>query len=457
VTELDVAVIGGGFSGCAVTAQLARRAPSGMSLALFEPGTLGHGAAYGTRHAEHLLNTRVNMMSIFPDDPGHFQRWLGADSAPDTFESRSRYGVYVNATAAHALERPGFTHVRERVTSIVRRQDGAFTIVTEPGQRYVARSVALATGNPLPDDSFLPQAVRLHPGYVPDPWRFDYRQIGGHVLLIGSGLTALDVLVALDNGGHRGAVDVVSRHGRYPEVHASIAPYDVVPALDTRSAHALLRSFRRHVEDARKRGFDWRAVVDAVRQEAEAIWRRLPAGERRRFERHLRGHWERRRHRAPEAVAAVRRRYEERGRLHTYAGTLASMEGTTAVLALRDGTFARLTPDWIVNCTGLSGASGHRKNGALAALFDADLLSVAPGGLGLRADGDLAAIDGQGNRVPGLWITGPPARGSRFEATAVPELRVMAEQAAVGIIGALEKRSREAGNEQAPLGSGRYN
>jgi len=133
------------------------------------------------------------------------------------------------------------------------------------------------------------------------------------------------------------------------------------------------------------------------------------------------------------------------------------MEGTTAVLALRDGTFARLTPDWIVNCTGLSGASGHRKNGALAALFDADLLSVAPGGLGLRADGDLAAIDGQGNPVPGLWITGPPARGSRFEATAVPELRVMAEQAAVGIIGALEKRSREAGNEQAPLGSGRYN
>lgn len=445
MTNLDVAVIGGGFSGCAVTAQLARRAPAGMSLAIFEPGSLGHGAAYGTRHAEHLLNTRVGMMSLFPDDPTHFERWLGPDADPAAFESRSRYGAYVSATVLRALERPGFVHVKERVASIVRRQDGAFTVATELGTRFVAQAVVIATGNPLPDDGFLPSAVRLHPGYVADPWRFDYRQVGGHVLLIGSGLTALDVFVALENGGHRGSIDVVSRHGRYPETHAGIAPYDVVPALDTRSASALLRSFRRHVDDAARRGFDWRAVVDAVRQEAEAIWRRLPAAERRRFERHLRGQWERRRHRAPEPVAAVRRRYEERGRLRTFAGTLAAMEGTTAVLALRNGTTARLSPDWIVNCTGLSGASGHRKNAALAALFDAELLSPAPGGLGVRADAELAAVDAAGEAVPGLWIAGPPARGSRFEATAVPELRVMAEQVASGLVASLEKRSQEAG------------
>jgi hypothetical protein len=33
-----------------------------------------------------------------------------------------------------------------------------------------------------------------------------------------------------------------------------------------------------------------------------------------------------------------------------------------------------------------------------------------------------------------LWIVGPPVRGSRFEATAVPELRVMAELAASQIL-----------------------
>ncbi len=60
MTELAAAVIGGGFSGCAVAAHLAARAPAGFSLALFEPDELGRGAAYGTRHEEHLLNTRAS-------------------------------------------------------------------------------------------------------------------------------------------------------------------------------------------------------------------------------------------------------------------------------------------------------------------------------------------------------------------------------------------------------------
>jgi uncharacterized NAD(P)/FAD-binding protein YdhS len=83
--EVDVAVIGGGFSGCAVAAQLARRAPSQLSLALFEPAELGRGAAYGTPHPAHLLNTRAHMMSIFPDDPDHFVRWLGSRAGPTDF------------------------------------------------------------------------------------------------------------------------------------------------------------------------------------------------------------------------------------------------------------------------------------------------------------------------------------------------------------------------------------
>ena len=111
-------------------------------------------------------------------------------------------------------------------------------------------AVVLATGNPLPNGVFLPREIRLHPGYIDDPWRCDYRRVGGHVLAIGSGLTALDVLVALDACGHRGVVHVLSRRGRFPNVHADVAPYDVIPALDTRDARALLRSFRLHVRKA---------------------------------------------------------------------------------------------------------------------------------------------------------------------------------------------------------------
>ena len=304
--EVDAVVVGGGFSGAAVAAQLARRTPPDFSLALFEPNELGRGAAYGTRHDEHLLNTRAGMMSLFPDDPSHFVRWLGARADPQAFISRRAYGAYVNEIARQAFERPRFTHVADRVRRVERRGRREYVVESGIGTRFLARDVVLATGNPPPNGGFLPLEIQLHPGYIGDPWRCDYRRVGGHVLVIGSGLTALDVLVALETSGHRGVVHILSRRGRFPNVHAEVAPYDVIPALDTRDARALLRSFRLHVRKAAQRGFDWRAVVDALRPEAEAIWRRLSLVERRRFERHLRVHWERHRHRAPQQVDAVR-------------------------------------------------------------------------------------------------------------------------------------------------------
>lgn len=425
--EVDAVVIGGGFSGIAVAAQLARRTPLDFSLVLFEPNELGRGAAYGTRHNEHLLNTRAGMMSLFPDDPGHFVRWLGARADPQAFISRRVYGAYVNEVARQAFERPRFTHVADRVRHVERRGPCEYVVESEIGTRFLARTVVLATGNPPPNGAFLPREIRLHPGYIDDPWRCDYRRVGGHVLAIGSGLTALDVLVALDACGHRGVVHILSRRGRFPNVHADVAPYEVIPALDTRDARALLRSFRLHVRKAAQRGFDWRSVVDALRPEAEAIWRRLSPAERRRFERHLRVHWERHRHRAPQQVDAARQRYADAKRLFVYAGTIGDVRGGTVSIALRDGERAEVRPDWIVNCTGVGGAPAMRKDPMLASMFADGLISAAPGNLGLRTTSALDAVGPTNLPADGLWIVGPPVRGSRFEATAVPELRGMAE------------------------------
>jgi len=55
------------------------------------------------------------------------------------------------------------------------------------------------------------------------------------------------------------------------------------------------------------------------------------------------------------------------------------------------------------------------------------LISAAPGNLGLQTTSGLGAVAAANVPVDGIWIVGPPVRGSRFEATAVPELRVMAE------------------------------
>lgn len=432
--DCDVAVVGGGFSGCALTVQLARRADPGLSLCLFEPGELGRGAAYGTRHAEHVLNTRARAMSLDPEDPDHFVRWLGVRGGPADFISRQLYGDYVAEAGSRALERSRFSLVADRVHAVRRTENGKLGVETSRGARYRAGAVVFATGNTIPNSDFLPRELRRHPGFIADPWRCDYRTIGGHVLLVGSGLTALDALVALEACGHRGAVHVVSRRGRFPQVHADVAPYDVVPALDGGDARAILRSFRRHVRAAAARGFDWRAVLDAVRPESEAIWRRLTAREQQRFERHLRVHWERHRHRAPQRVDAVRERYRRSGRLAIYVGTVGAMDGGRVQISLAGGGTVQLQPDWIVNCTG----PGPSR------------LPFEPGGATVRSTPSLTAVDERGEPVPGLWIVGPPARASRFEATAVPELRVMAAQVAGDILRTLD--SEGGADEQAQVG-----
>lgn len=409
MTRTDVAIIGGGFSGTMVAAHLARHLDDGRSVTLFEPGALGRGAAYGTRHGEHLLNTRAGAMSAFDADPDHFVRWLGWRGTAQQFVSRRSYGEYLTAIARRAFERPRFTHVEDAVLRIRAHAGGGFAITTCRGIEVETELVVLATGTPLPSGGFLPLSVTVHPGYVADPWRFDYRVVGGHVLLIGSGLTALDALVALEASGHRGAVYVVSRNGRFPHTHADPPQrYDVVPALDAGSARALVRSFRRHVAAAKARGFDWRAVVDALRSESETLWRRLPERERYRFDRHVRTHWERARHRAPAAVDACRQRWADSGRLHVYAGRIVNSSDGNVIMRRKDGGTNALRPDWIVNCTGV----GRTHTFGL----------------------DPKEHEGR------LWLTGALLRGKRFESTAVPELRAIAEQVATDVACALQER-----------------
>ena len=435
----DVAIVGGGFSGTMVAAHLARARGSRLSVRLFEATEeeIGRGAAYGTPHAEHLLNTRASAMSAYPGDCEHFVRWLGAEASPSAFVPRRRYGDYVVEIARRALATPAFTTVRDLVVSVNRDGDG-YAVTTACGARFSARAVVLATGNARPNDDFLPAELLELKGYVGDPWRFDYGRVRGDVLLLGSGLTAMDALVALEGANHRGPIHIVSRRGRFPEVHAErLEPYGVVPVLDARDARTLLRSFRRQIADASRRGYNWRAVLDAVRPEGESLWKRLPAEEQRRFERHLRAIWERHRHRVPAVVDATRERYLRAGRLVVHAGRVAGFRSGSVFVETRDGNVFGLRPDWIVNCTGTGRRSRVYREPLVAGLVRDGLAVPDQLEMGIRIDADGAIAGPDGEAAGRLWSVGPLARGSRFESMAVPELRVAAETVAGRVLESL--------------------
>ncbi|MEU8233698.1 FAD/NAD(P)-binding protein [Actinoplanes sp. NPDC048967] len=399
-----VAVVGGGCSGVLVTRELLRGGDD--DVVLIEPGEPGGGVAYGEARPWHLLNSRAGAMSADPDDPEHFVRWAGTTAA--AFRPRAEYGRYLRSVLDEAdRAHPGRLRVhRARMAALA--PDG--TVVLDDGGAVRADHVVLATGGPA--------AARQqidHPRYVTDPWRpgvLDALPADRPVLLIGTGLTAVDVALTLTAGGRRTApVVAVSRRGLLPLTHTADAIPPAVPSLDD---CATLRDVVRAVRAAAGEAGDWRPVVDGLRPLLDQLWTALTPGEQDAFLRHLARPWECHRHRMAPVVAARVVELREAGLLEIRSGGVAAWPGLADFAA-------------VVNCAGpgrLPGSAGRLVGGLLAA----GLARVGPHGLGLDIDeaGRLVGVDGRAHDR--LWVIGPLRRGARWETTAVPEIRAQARR-----------------------------
>ena len=420
MAQRTVAVVGGGCSGVLITRELLRSGDD--RVILIEPGEPGGGVAYGAARPWHLLNSRAGAMSADPDDPGHFARWAGA--APEEFVSRRRYGDYLRSV----FDPLPADLVRARATGV--SPDGVITL--DRGAPIRADHVVLATGSPA---GARHTAEVDHPAYLADPWRPGaVEAIGGDVpvLLIGAGLTAVDVALTLTADGTRTApVTAVSRRGQLPLSHTVAAAPPYAPALDD---CATLRDVVRAVRESAGHAEDWRAVVDGLRPYLDELWVALTPAEQEAFLRHLARPWECHRHRMAPAVAATIARLRADGMVQIRSGGLRSLAPAPGGGLLAD---AGDGPQWfgaVVNCAGpgrLPGSAGP---------FLGDLLStgqarVGPHGLGLDIDALGRVRTALGGVQERLWLVGPLRRGARWETTAVPEIRAQARRLATDLGG----------------------
>src|SRR5689334_25025588 len=101
-SKSSVAIVGGGFSGTILAAQLARR---GIESILIEgSGRAGKGVAYSTTEPAHLLNVRAEGMSALAGDPGHFARRFEAEGGePRGFAQRRLFGRYLGELLDEAV------------------------------------------------------------------------------------------------------------------------------------------------------------------------------------------------------------------------------------------------------------------------------------------------------------------------------------------------------------------
>ena len=343
-----IAIVGGGASGTLVAAQLLRQTTHPLRVVLFEPAEVaGKGLAYGTSEMTHLLNVPAGRISAWPDQPSHFLDWLNSasnlatllnrkkfaagDFVPRAFFARYLASVLEEGIAAGRAHHARFEHRRDGVVDFVPFASSG-TVVTRSADTEDVAHIVLALGNLPPRDPL----ARSHeffrsPRYVSRVWEDGALSAIGRddaVLVVGSGLTAIDVILSLRQTGHQGKIVVTSRNGRFPQVHAPSAPYpDFLTGLPRpTSAREWTRLIRTEISKAKDGGTDWRPVFDALRPHTQAMWESLGKLERRRFLRHMRSFWESSRHRTPQASWAVVEALKGRGILEFRPGRLQDFE-----------------------------------------------------------------------------------------------------------------------------------
>src|SRR4051812_44366414 len=181
-----VAIIGGGFSGTILAAQLARR---GIGSVLIDgSGRLGRGVAYSTTEPAHLLNVRAEGMSAWSGDPGHFaSRFEGEGGEPGGFAERRLFGRYLGDILNEAVATRNAEIIYSAATRASRSSDG-WRVELDNGETVEADALALAVGNqePEPLSAFTGVGAR----FIRNPWGAEARQAveevtaGGEAVLL---------------------------------------------------------------------------------------------------------------------------------------------------------------------------------------------------------------------------------------------------------------------------------
>ncbi|HZW96850.1 MAG TPA: FAD/NAD(P)-binding protein [Candidatus Eremiobacteraceae bacterium] len=452
----NIAIVGGGFSGASLTAVLLGAADLPLSVVLIErEGNPGRGVAYGTRFGGHLLNVRAQNMSGRVDDPLHFLRWAqenyAADVQPGDYLPRRVFGQYAESILREADEsNPGRFEWKRDEAIAIRQTNGKAEIYLRGGGRVVAGRVVLALGNFPPADPKFPGRTDSSPRYVSNPWAanaLDGAEQDKAVLLVGSGLTSVDVAIALRERGFEGKIHMLSRHGLLPQQHKPVEPW---PAFwnneSPRTARGMLQLLREQVREAEQQNNDWRAVVDSLRPFAQKVWSSLPLRERRQFLRHLRAYWDVHRHRVAPQIGVMLTTEMDQGRIQTHAGRVIEYceSGDGVEVSYRDrrsGELRKLSVDRVINCTGPDADVRRINDPLLQDLLSQNLVRPDALSLGLDTAEDGALIDGRGIASDFLYTIGPLRKGNLWETTAVPEIRVQASQLALHLISSLERQS----------------
>jgi len=468
-------IIGGGFSGALVLANVVQQAKKPLIIEWFDQSSgFATGVAYSTKEARHLLNVRVHNMGAFSGHPEGFCQWLhsqegrekteqlwpGHPLTEESFAPRLLYGAYLQAivkeTLALALEKK--IDIRLHASAVVDAHLHEATAkldlhLTEEGHgaKIPVDILVLATGNLLPKTNGFKSPLTTKLGLSPikgwgaesnglSPSHLKQLSEDDNIFILGTGLTTVDSLLTLDKNGFKGTVTALSRHGWLPSVHALAKPYHAWkwtsnPDQAPHTVLAMLQELRQEIRHAVKEGYDWRSVIDSLRSLTPTLWKRLNVTEKRKFMRRLSTLWSIHRHRMAPEIDDALNAMKQKDRLRIIAGHIEHIDEDGAEFTItyrphhsHDSRTTRAKR--ILDCTGPSYNIATSSSPLLRSLVDQKIVQTDALGISLLTTVTRAAISPHADMI---YPIGNLRMGELLECTAVPELRDHAHEIAASI------------------------
>ncbi|MEO1980770.1 MAG: FAD/NAD(P)-binding protein [Fuerstiella sp.] len=371
-----IAIVGGGFSGTMAAVNLARLSDHDMRVVIINAKRpLGRGTAYGTTRVEHLLNVAARNMSALPDMPSHFVDWLRSRhdfrntseaELRQMFAPRRVYGDYIRGlleTCLHPIDarcRVKVESIDDEAVDVAVNHEG-LTVLLKGGDTVDAEQVVLATGNQPPGAFPSTSPLRHDPRYRSDPWDDWLSRLpppGGRVVLLGTGLTMVDIVLTLAEIGWDGKIVAVSRHGMLPKSHfRGIAYQDYLPAeIDSMGLAELRAIVQQHRDRLRQMSQNSAIAIDKLRPHTQRLWRNLSTADKREFLKRDAAIWNVTRHRIAVSIHNKVTDALDSGRLQIVSGTIENLipgeQHIDVVLRDADGNELIQSGDLIINCTG---------------------------------------------------------------------------------------------------------
>jgi uncharacterized NAD(P)/FAD-binding protein YdhS len=301
----------------------------------------------------------------------------------------------------------------------------------DDGRTLPADKVVLALGNQPPADFRMRGLDIESPKYIGNPWRNWEQKLPSpdrDLVVIGTGLTTVDVILTLQDMKWRGKIWAVSRHGLMPLSHFKGFDYPD-PLADESGPVSLLRMvaiFQRHLRECRKRGLNPAILVDKLRPHTQRLWKNFSLFEKQQFNRHFRTPWNVTRHRiAPEIHQKLSEAIAQ-GQLEVIAGRLRDCKESSTALTLNvDGRHGsrQIEAAALINCTGPQECYIASKTPLFTNLVSRGLIQPDDMRMGIKAAPTFAVLDAQDRESNIIFALGSLLKGTLWETTAVPELR----------------------------------